>query len=354
MRCSMLPIVSKCRGSARLNSYGSEASRKGTAAHDAFRQKVVNGGRVDIESLRTRYGLSDDEVKEIVYALNNITLNIPDGSIVLADDTKIEDPISGLAGTPDLAIYKDKVITVIDWKSGWGEVEDPKHNNQLIGYGILALHWATQMHDHEVAFVDLIVVQPRLNLVKTARVTPAWLIERRDDIVTIVREAGDKDAEFTTGPWCASCFRSMSCPAFAGQVVDLAALVPPKEAKKDVGPALSRLLPIAKAAATIARKVEDLAKVYVDQHGELDLGKGQKYVKVIGTKKVIDPAVAIPILEKHLGPDGLKAITASKSKIEGVAREKQRGLASEVIKALQDGGAFKEEMTETYRIQKGG
>lgn len=352
MRCSALPLASKCRGSWRLTgNYGSVMSRVGQAFHEAARAKVL-GQKPDIESIRTRYALTDLEVKDIDYGLYNIQIRIPEGAMVVADDKEMSALGGKLTGTMDLGIYWKLNATIVDWKSGWGDVEDPETNNQLLGYGVGFLE-ALEAQNLPVDKIILMVIQPRLNQVKTAIFTPAQIRARAKDIEQIIAEAEAEGAEFTTGPWCASCFKNMNCPAFAGQVQSLARYLAPGAAEVGIEADLRRLLPLAKAVGPVAAKIEALAKAWVDQFGPLELGDGQTYVKTVGEKQEIDTAKAMKVLPTFFDQDQIyRIMKISSSDLNDLCVATKRGLSTVVKNNLIAEGAITKKTSITYKLVK--
>lgn len=356
MRCSALPLATKCRGSYKLTGgYGSEQSRVGQAFHEAAKAKVL-GITFDKDSLRTRYGLTDDEMKSIDYGVYNITIRIPDGALVLADNKEMTALDGKLTGTPDLGIYHNLVVTVADWKSGWGDVEDPETNNQLLGYGILILETLKNEGKPDPVRIDLMIIQPKLNQVKAYTFTPEKLRARAEDIRRIIREA-EEGGEFITGPWCNACFKNMQCPAFAGQIQILASMVaePVPIAEHNLEVSLKKLLPFVKACATVGKKVEALAKAWVDRNGPLDLGDNQMYVRTVGEKQEVNPSEAFEILKGFFGEERVWIpYSISMDKVMELAVSTKRGLSTVVKNSLIEAGAITKKTAVTYRVVKGG
>lgn len=352
MRCSALPLASKCRGSWKLTGgYGSAISRVGQAFHEAARAKVM-GQKPDMESIKTRYALTPLELREIDYGLYNIQISIPTGAMVLCDDKKLTALKGKLEGTMDLGIYANRIATIVDWKSGWGDVEDPETNNQIIGYAIQLLE-LLEAEGLPVDRFNLMLVQPKLNQVKVATTTPDKLKARAVDIERVIDEAEAGNCEFTTGPWCASCFKNMNCPAFAGQVQALAAFVSPEVAGAGVEAALVRLLPVAKAVGPVVAKIEALAKAWVDQNGPLGLGDGQFYVKVVGEKLAIDTQKALQVLPDYFSQEQIAGIMKiSMGDLTELCVATKRGLTTVVKNNLGAQGAIARKTTITYKVIK--
>lgn len=356
MRCSALPLATKCRGSYLLTQgHGSEISRVGQAFHKAARAKVL-GSKIDTDALRAEYGLIDDEMRSIDYGIYNITIQIPAGAIVIADDKQMTGFGGKLTGTPDFGILHTKTLTIVDWKSGWGDVEDPETNNQLIGYALLTIEELERDGKELPEKIVLMIVQPKLNQVKTAVFTLDKLQALRPVIESIIAEAESGAGEYTSGPWCQSCFKSMNCPAFAGQVLTLAKYVQPEVMTPiDVEKALKILLPIAKAVGPMAIKIDELAKAWVRANGPLELGGGQSYCQVIGSKKEVDARKTFDILKEYFTEDEIwEIITISLTKVAQLAVKTKKGLSTIVTNRLKEAGAVTETVAVSYRMLKGG
>ena len=355
MRASALPIVSKCRGSHKLTKgHGSVISRLGTAFHEAARAQVLHEP-IDWPGLTIRYALTEDEIRGLKAGLYNLIINIPEGAIVLADNTHLMGLNGKLTGTPDLGVYQKRTALIVDWKSGWGDVEPPETNNQIISYAIMFLDWL-EAQDLEVDTFNMMIVQPKLGQVKSTAMTAEQIRALAKDIETVIDEAEKEgEPEFTTGPWCAACFKSMNCPAFAGQVMALSKfLVPGSELEAKT--AVAAMLPFAKACAFMGKKIEDLAKAYVDKYGELDLGAGQKYIKAIDQRKEVETKKALQILKEYFSEEDLfeRCLSVSLTKIMTLARETKRGLTTILSNRLTQEGAITQKPITSYRIKKGG
>lgn len=357
MRCSALTLATTCRGSWKLTGgHGSQQSRVGRAFHEAARAKVL-GLSIDKESLITRYGLTQDEIKSIDHGVYNLQIRIPEGALVLADDKELKSLDGKLTGTPDLVIWHNGVITVVDWKSGWGDVEAPETNNQITGYALLAYEMINTLPEHPVVKrIDLLIVQPKLNQVKAYSMTQEQLLARVEDIGKIIDEAESEKADFTTGPWCNSCFKNMNCQAFAGQALVLASFMSDsKEVIADPEKALRVLLPFAKACSTVSKKIDALAKAWVDKYGPLNLGGGQTYARVIENKQEVDAKKAFETLKEFFQEEDIwKIVSASMTKIAELAVATKRGLSTTVRNRMLETGALKEKTAVTYKIIKGG
>jgi hypothetical protein len=358
MRCSALPLVAKCPGSYHLTEgYGSAVSRLGTAFHEAARAKVI-GVPCDMESLALRYGLSDEEVASINYGIYNIQIAIPQGAKVFADDKQLTGLSGKLKGTPDFVVYVPESLTVVDWKSGWAEVEGPETNAQLIGYGLLILEELENQKLKIPSTIHFVIVQPKINKTKAYSCTLEQLLKFKEDIISIIDNAENGLNKFVTGPWCNSCFKCMNCPAFAHQVRSLVNFVYPLDdinATRSVEESLRLALPFAKAALTMSRKITDLAKAWVDNNGPLDLGSGQLYAKVVDVNKELKIKETYKVLQEYFSEAEIwDLLSISMSKITELARKTKRGLSTVVSNSLVEAGALTQETVVSYRIIKQG
>ena len=356
MRCSALPLASKCRGSWKLTGgYGSAQSRVGTAFHEFARAKAL-GIKIDPDSIKTQYALTEEEMKSINYAIYNITIKNPEGALIIADDKDLIGLNGLLTGRPDLGIYNNSVLTVVDWKGGFMDVEDPETNNQLLGYGVLILETLKISGQPEPKRIDLMIIQPKLNQVKAYSFTPEQLRARAEDIRRIIQEA-EEGGEFTTGPWCNACFKNMQCPAFAGQIQILASMVaePVPIAEHNLEVSLKKLLPFVKACATVGKKVEALAKAWVDRNGPLDLGDNQMYVRKVEDRQEIKASEAFEVLKGFFGEERVWIpYSVSMTEVMELAVSTKRGLSTIVKNSLIEAGAVEKKTAVTYRVVKGG
>lgn len=359
IRASKMPLAVRCRKSATISSgYGSEHSNKGSAYHELARQKVL-GETLDFDGVQIRYGLTSEEMDDIKSGIYNINIQIPQGAIVFADDRKLSS--DDFTGTPDLGIIQadKKRITAIDWKSGWKDVEPPASNPQLLTYAILLLDYAENEYDVEFAEIDLVLVLPKQNTLKAERITRDDLARRRAELSKVVKECESPDAEYTTGAHCNDCFGCMNCPAFAGEVKTLIDFMQDKKTpSSEIEDNLKISLPFAKAMGTVAGKIQRLAKAWVDRNGDLDLGGGQVYCKVLETQDEINTEKALDILAEDFQYDAerdvINRLKISKTLIKDLAAERdERGLYGKIITKLKDAEAITPKNVTKYKIMKG-
>jgi len=357
MRASQIPLASKCRKSPSLNTgFGSTHSNLGNAFHEAARNRVLNIEN-DFDSIKTRFGLSDKDINGIKSALWNIEIKIPTGAIVFADDQKLSAFNGAITGTPDLAIIETakKCATVIDWKSGWADVEDPESNLQTISYLILIHEKCRELGLIEIETFNAMIVLPRTNSIKAYSFNTMQISKLISDVLAIVDESASPDAEYTTGAHCTFCYGCMGCPAFAGEITRFVKLISDPNATMPINSVdvLKIALPFAKTMTTVSGKIEAVAKAYVDQNGKLDLGGGMTYAKYIEPREKIDPVKAMPVLELFFKDKAVGLMSISKTAVTEAAQEAGRGVSTKVFTQLKEAGAIKEEQSIAYRIKKG-
>lgn len=364
MRASALPLAAKCRGSFTIGSeddsgprQNSSFGRMGTAFHEIAYARIMNGV-VDFSTIATKYGLTQEEADDLRRGVEKINLSIPPG-FEIHGEQQLQHPEMNLRGSPDFwAVSREtNHMIVMDWKSGWLDVEPPESNWQIIAYIMLLL----VLYDF-VETIEAHIVQPRYNQVKSFTFTRDLIRQLEPDIRMIIAESEVENAPITTGPWCHSCFKSMKCPAFAGAIVKISGLifpdlVPMEEGKElaDMKTILAKALPFAKSFDRISKHIQELAKAYVDIHGELDLGGGLVFGKQVDIKEEIDFATALPILREKFNNSVDSKLKITKNAIKELAQQtKKRGAYIEIMKELESHGAIKETTTQKYTFIKKG
>ena len=355
MRPSALPLAAKCPGSYALNvglekhvpgqkqEHGNEFSRKGNAFHEIARAKMLANKELTpeaIDAIRAKYGLTEDEVRDQLIMLGKIDINLPPEAEVHTEE-KLKSEILDLEGTPDVdaVIREKKYGIVIDYKSGYLSVEPPESNYQMIAY-VFMLMWK-----YSLDTCDCFLIQPRHSQIQSFTFTRAFIEAEIPRMKDIIERAQKPNAPLCTGPWCYTCFSAMKCPAFAGAVVKVCEIMFPDTVglrpDQAVEAALKNALPLVKAFARTAKKVEDLAKVWVDLFGPLDLGGGWIYQKTLDTRQEISVEKALPILTEKFPKAVNECFKITKTAIEGVARKTGvRGVFGLVMNALDAAGAI--------------
>ena len=364
MRPSALPLAQKCAGSYGLTvglgkssgtkqEHGNEFARKGNAFHELAKAKVIAKAElspIGIEEIRAKYGLTEDEIRDQMIMLGKIDINLPPEAEVFCEE-KLKSELLDLEGTPDVSaiVLAIKYGIIIDWKSGYLDVEPPESNYQMIAY-VFMLMWKYGLEK-----VDCFLVQPRYKDIKSFTFTRAFIEAEIPRMRDIIERAQKPNAPLCTGPWCYTCFAAMKCPAFAGAVVKVCEIMFPDTVglrpDEAVEAAIKKALPFVKAFARTAKKVEDLAKVWVDLFGELDLGGGMIYCKELTVIEKLDGAKTYGFLKEKF-KDADQMITISKKSIEDIARKTGvRGLYGKLMNELEKAGAIVSKPSVKYSFK---
>lgn len=354
MRPSALGLSAHCPASFSLNKgFGSEIAVEGSAFHILAKNKVLNEP-IDYDYVQKRYNFNEQQMKDLRIGIYNLEINIPEcvGVIVHAEE-KIKSTTMNLQGTPDLFLENVTFGSLIDWKNGRSDIASPKDNLQMIAYAVMLFEKYPNIET-----IDMAIMQTRLRQYKEHTITCEEAMKYREIIKEIITESEKENPQFVIGSWCGGdCFNSLSCPAFAGQYLDLANTIVPKGSctltNEDLKEMLTVLLPIAKRAVSVADGIIKLAKAYVDRNGSLNLGGGTMYTKVEEEKNKIDVAKALPVLKSFFQGEETEVITLSMSKITEFARKKERGLAKQISAKMEEVGALYKEPATVYRMIKG-
>ena len=359
MRPSSLPLATHCRGSYLLGKGDSnqgggrnitnQFARLGNAFHELAKSKVMNQS-ADENGIRHSYGLSEEEMDDLKRMLNKIDITLPAQAQTYAEH-HLESKRLDINGTPDLFTVnaETKHSCLIDFKSGFLDIEPPEGNYQMISYALMIYE------NFGSETIECHIVQPRHGEIKSFTFTKAFLEAMIPEMEKIIIEAGKPNAPLTTGPWCYTCFSAMKCPAFAGAVVKVCEIMFPDTVglrpDQAVEAALKNALPLVKAFARTAKKVEDLAKVWVDLFGELNLGGGMIYCKELTVIEKLDGAKAYGLLKEKF-KDADQMITISKKSIEDIVRKTGvRGLYGKLMSELSMAGAIVQKPSVKYSFK---
>ena len=265
----------------------------------------------------------------------------------------MDSTIRSLGGKPDLVIIMDDLAMVVDWKSGWGDVEDPETNGQMLSYCGLTV----EFHP-EVKRIRSIIVLPKQNVIKSYDFTREDIDKKMEAIDLIIKESVSEETAYTSGSWCQGCFNAMRCPAFAGEVNAMSQLVFNKDTtdftKGLTEDMIRRFLPFAKALTPICKKIEDVAKLMVVKNGDLDLGGGMSYAKTEETQTKIDVVNGYGVLSAIFEEKELRGImTISKVSLGRLCESTEKGLLGRVYEMLEKAEAMVIKPITKFKILKG-
>ena len=347
MRCSYMNLAAKCRARYKLNTkygYGSEAATEGTAFHKLVRYKILNEP-IPFTEVQIKYGLTNDQLQSLRSAIYNVDINIPESANLFLE-TKLKAKELNLEGSPDLFFIQNTKCALVDWKYGFNEVEAPETNLQLICYAYLILERYQKVQE-----ITMIIASIRLKQMHSCKFTREQVLSYKPALESIITEAESKKPEYTIGAHCRNCYANLHCPAFSKQVVSFSNILNDTKSLS-VKDNLTKLLPFAKALNIVTRRIEDLAKTFVDTNGELKLDDGSKYIKTLSYTKKINAKKAYPILEQFFKDEREDIIKLSIKDIVDFARTKERGLAKKILAELEEVGAIEQKSLIRYEIIK--
>jgi hypothetical protein len=121
----------------------------------------------------------------------------------------------GCFGTADFVCYfgSTKTLHVVDYKHGQGVPVEVEENEQLMYYGLGALH----ANKFPVKEIVLTIVQPRCyhkdGPIRSWRTTPERMIDFIGELVYDAKKTAEDNAPLVTGDHCRWCSASAVCPA---------------------------------------------------------------------------------------------------------------------------------------------
>ena len=352
MRTSKLPLAAKCPASNKivLNT-SNKFAVMGTAFHELMAFKIRGSGIINekLTELRIRYGLTIEDCDSLKIGLYNVELNLPDDAEIHIEK-KIISRLSSqytLTGHADLYYLQTQEEAFhFDWKSGWGDVDPPQFNLQMIGYAVLILAAHPQLKK-----INSYIVQPKLNQILSYSFSIEEIEKYRLIIIDIIKECSKPTPTHVIGEHCQWCY-PLTCSAYVKEIRTFA-----KDIAEDTGKDLSTstalqiLLPFAKSLSRVCKKIEDTAKAYVDQHESLSIDEDRSYVKVVEQRKEIDFALAKNRLQEVFGEKEIDGIsTIGITKLKKLAANTERGLSKKIIAELDDMGAIKTRHISKYKI----
>ena len=248
-------------------------------------------------------------------------------------------------GSADYVLVADNAVTVVDLKTGLGDVPHPARNAQLRFLALAAARW----HGVESARVGILHAPDGR--------TPWWSWATFDafeleaiavELRTLAERIGyarndverGRTPRLTVGEHCTYCPARHGCPArvamaqrLAGEpekvVLDLKAMLTPESASL----ALARWQAATKALAEVGAALHAYAS-----ESPVALGDGRVWGPVTSEREVIDADKAWPVLVAKFGANAAReamSLDTSKAGIERMARALRDTLANKAtIKAL--------------------
>ena len=264
-----------------------------------------------------------------------------------------------LAGSADYVLVADSAVTVVDLKTGMGDVPHPSRNAQLRFLALAAARW----HGVETARVGILhAPDGRAPWWSWATVDAFELETIALELRTLAERIGyarndvekGRTPRLTVGEHCTYCPARHGCPArvamaqrLAGEpekvVLDLKAMLTPESAAL----ALARWQAATKALAEVGAALHAYAS-----ESPIALGDGRVWGPVTSEREVIDADKAWPVLVAKYGANTAReamSLDTSKAGLERMARVVRetssgkaptlKALTTEALEALRAAGA---------------
>lgn len=201
-----------CKGAPDESS---EASERGTGAHEML-ETCIKSGRAPQAFVKRKFnGFSGEELVEGVdKGVDYILKFKTKGSSIYSEKRVHTRYMRGGGGTLDVAIVDGQTLHVFDYKNGRRLVR-AEMNEQMMLYALGKLE---EYDDCDFTQVVLHIVQPHANPdVGEAWVTTPAFLHRwgRTKVLPAIDKILAGDRTLTAGPHCENCRRRGSCPAAA-------------------------------------------------------------------------------------------------------------------------------------------
>ena len=262
------------------------------------------------------------------------------------------------AGSADYVLVADNAVTVVDLKTGMGDVPHPSRNAQLRFLALAAARW----HGVESARVGILhALEGRTPWWSWATLDAFELEAIAVELRTLAERIGyarndvakGKTPRLTVGEHCNFCPARHGCPArvamaqrLAGEpervVLDLKAMLTPESASL----ALARW----QAATKALQEVGAALHAYASE-SPIPLGDGRVWGPVVSEREVIDADRAWPVLVAKFGANAAReamSLDTSRAGLERMARALRgnavfkvtlKALTTEALDALRAAGA---------------
>jgi hypothetical protein len=347
-------------------SGGRRAATMGSAFH-AYMKPLVDGSETpDAKELATAFQVDLDELAMICRWGKNSWQSMrkffPDAkSEFTMGCGEHANPNGVLTGTADVVSFEPYRVSVLDWKSGWG---DGDYEQQLRGYAYLALR---QEPDAQEAYC--VVMHVRRRRCKGY----LWRREELDEWHSWLMDRV-KDETYVPGAHCRYCPRSLECPAKEELLrQSVGTILPPGLWRDDVAKQFVESLPkdpigrgtleaFTLERLRVIRTAVDLyeAAIRADvaaHGGELPTHDSRVTLKLVEeVRRPLDGPKAIPIIEKYpAAADWRKACRVSKTELQKIVkapRGQKKYAVAEILEALDAGGAMLEEKIEKLTIRR--
>lgn len=311
-----------CPPSARLNAalpeQVSAAAREGTQAHALAEQRLkayLAGEPFDTDLCDS--GISEEMIEAVktyegicIEKITDARKASPDARIYVEHRLDYSRWVPEGFGTGDMVLISDAALEVVDFKYGKGVRVEAEGNPQMRLYALGMLDEFGLLYD--AAVVRMTIVQPRIDHIATAEMSPADLLEWIAGKEPAIQDAWAGKGPRHAGAHCRFCQARTSCRALAEYELEL---VREDFAASDL--TATEIAGIVKRAPGIRRwltAVEDYALAQaIEERREWP---GLKVVAGRSVRKIADAQEAVKILEAAgyaredvMKPQELKALT---------------------------------------------
>lgn len=316
---------SKCPGSHALEKLApeqepTEALLKGNRIHDALYRGDLSGlspddldiaeKLVELEKLALRQWKEDIGYEGKPLVLKEQRLGFAEGSEVK------------MTGKPDVVYSNDETILVIDYKTGYVEV-DSTENPQLRALAVLSAE------EFKVKTAYVTILQPGKSVV-IEKLSESALRMESERLKNELQKLETQIDTRVSGSQCQYCRAVGICPEAASQTMALAEIKP--EARDLINPQdLPKLLEGCIVAEAVIEAVRSRAREILSDGGEV---KGWK-LQSVKRRQVADDAEALERLAEELGTDGaLKVASISLTEAEKAIQKKHDCSKAEAVKRV--------------------
>ena len=345
----------------------------GSCFHE-IREKMALNQRVEFDQLSLAYGLTKEQVSEQFWLANNMKVNLEGMEVVTEkrycvndamEPCEVTDPRAVVSTRIDILAYPQgdpKIGNLIDYKSGYLEVEEAEDNWQMITQSICVLAHMPQMDA-----VNAAIAYPRLQLVSQRSDSLGqprpWTRAELAKLWPTLREICEKTyvdkPNAQTGPWCRYCAYGV-CPAWTDKLQNIMAdpekaMEVPKTGQEIDWVKFADLFTVIPVLEDIVDTFKALAKERVRSTGPMAVRGGMFFENRPRTKDEFDTAKTAVVIDKY--PELVAAIVheAKYSKSLLGRAINSPGVATtfdKLMAELQAGGAVTTVQTDFFSFFK--
>lgn len=359
IRCSSLPLISKCAAAATpphtVIRSNNEAARTGTAGHEAMAQ-VVQGISPYWQRIADRHQVDLDEVRILTAMARQMWEDLKEFFPNPMVETELIADDMWLSGHPDVRSWDPAArrVSVLDWKFGRLRLD---HSMQVTAYAWLAMQRFPEAQEAYVA-----VAWVRDQQVEGSIVT-------REQVETEIAEVRKQLASpevYNPGEWCGFCPRGHECPAKT-QLLSQAALTLVPWANSVTVSQADRPAKVAAMVLDQCRLLEgaiDCARATIRADveaagGRVDVGDGREIVLTPYERTSVNFAAGEEVLRRHVGERLAEALTVIKGDVEQIVMDQasygeKRNAVDRLTSALAAAGALETKQFAKLEVRRNG